>query len=136
MQALRIPHSLMHLQFEKSCDVVFVGTLEIWMKQVSVCLFMLGNFFQNSIRNTIRMSNSLDPDQGQHFVGPDQGPNCLQRLSADVVFSLKFKENSLAVEVAGPFTFILGVSFTKISEIYMQLKFCTKVAGSSASISR
>ena len=29
------------------------------------------------------MSNSLDPDQAQQFVGPDLGPNCLQRLSAD-----------------------------------------------------
>ena len=27
--------------------------------------------------------NSLDPDQGQPFVGPDLGPNCLLRLSAD-----------------------------------------------------
>ena len=26
------------------------------------------------------MSNSLDPDQAQHFVAPDLGPNCLQRL--------------------------------------------------------
>ena len=25
----------------------------------------------------------LDPDQAQHFVVPDLGPNCLQRLSAD-----------------------------------------------------
>ena len=29
------------------------------------------------------MSNSLDPDQAQHFVGPDLGPNFLQRSSAD-----------------------------------------------------
>ena len=29
------------------------------------------------------MSNSLDPDQARRFVGPDLGPNCLQRLSAD-----------------------------------------------------
>ena len=29
------------------------------------------------------MSNSLDSDQVRHFVGPDLGPNCLQRLSAD-----------------------------------------------------
>ena len=29
------------------------------------------------------MSNSLDPDQTRCFVGPDLGPNCLQRLSAD-----------------------------------------------------
>ena len=29
------------------------------------------------------MSNSLDPDQAQHFVGPNLDPNGLQRLSAD-----------------------------------------------------
>ena len=29
------------------------------------------------------MSNSLDPDQTRHFVGPDLGSNCLQTLSAD-----------------------------------------------------
>ena len=34
--------------------------------------------------NTIRVSNSLDPDQARHFVRPDLGPNCLQRLSADI----------------------------------------------------
>ena len=28
------------------------------------------------------MSKSLDPDQAQHFVGPDLGPNWLQRFSA------------------------------------------------------
>ena len=29
------------------------------------------------------MSNSLDPDQARHFVGPDLGQNCLQGLTAD-----------------------------------------------------
>ena len=29
------------------------------------------------------MSNSLDLDQARHFVEPDLGPNCLQRLTAD-----------------------------------------------------
>ena len=29
------------------------------------------------------MSNSLDPDQARHFVGPDLDPNCLERLSAN-----------------------------------------------------
>ena len=33
--------------------------------------------------NTIRVSNSLDPDKAQHSVGPDLDPDCLQRLSAD-----------------------------------------------------
>ena len=29
------------------------------------------------------MANGTDPDQGRHSVGPDLGPNCLQKLSAD-----------------------------------------------------
>ena len=33
--------------------------------------------------NNIRVSNSLDPDQARHFVGPDLGPKCFKRLSAD-----------------------------------------------------
>ena len=32
-------------------------------------------------RNTF--AKSLDPDQAGQFVGPDLGPYCLQRLSAD-----------------------------------------------------
>ena len=40
-------------------------------------------FSKNYFRNTIRVSNSLDPDQARQNVGPDLGPNCLQRLSAD-----------------------------------------------------
>ena len=34
-----------------------------------------------------RQLNSFDTDQDQHSVGPDLGPNCLQRLSADDKFS-------------------------------------------------
>ena len=47
--------------------------------------------------NTIWMSNSFDPDQAQHLVLPDLGPNCLQRLSADIrVFQfLNFFSNHL-----------------------------------------
>ena len=37
------------------------------------------------------MSNSLDQDLAQHFVGPDLGPNCLQRLSADNISSQRVK---------------------------------------------
>ena len=39
-------------------------------------------FFLNYFSNTIRVSNSLDPDQDQRCVGRDLDPNCLQRLSA------------------------------------------------------
>ena len=42
-------------------------------------------------RNTIRVSNGLDPDQDRHFVGPDLGPNCLQRSSADDKFETELK---------------------------------------------
>ena len=43
-------------------------------------------FFSKKILSGIpSVSNSLDPDQAQHFVGPDLGPNCLQRLSADEI---------------------------------------------------
>ena len=38
---------------------------------------------KHSFRNTIRVSNSSDQDQDRHSVGPDLGPNCLQRYSAD-----------------------------------------------------
>ena len=40
-------------------------------------------FWKNSLRNTIRVSNSLVPDQSCFFVEPGLGSNCLQRLSAD-----------------------------------------------------
>ena len=46
-------------------------------------IFSKSTFLKNSFRNSIRVSNSLDPDQTCHFVGPDLAPNCLQRLSAD-----------------------------------------------------
>ena len=41
------------------------------------------SFLKNYFRNTIRVSNSLDPDQARHSVGPNLDSNCLQRLSAD-----------------------------------------------------
>ena len=39
-------------------------------------------FSKNSFKNTFKVSNSLDPDQDRHPVGPDLDSNCLQRLSA------------------------------------------------------
>ena len=35
--------------------------------------------FSQKIENTIRFSKGLDPDQDQRYVGPDLGPNCLER---------------------------------------------------------
>ena len=44
------------------------------------------------------MSNSLDLDQTKHFVGPDLGPNCLQRLSTDDTRGQRVKETTLNKE--------------------------------------
>ena len=46
-------------------------------------IFSKSSFSKTSYRSTIKVSNSVDPDQARHFVGSDLGPNCLQRLSAD-----------------------------------------------------
>ena len=49
------------------------------------CFSVVCYFFQNNLgffRSTIKVSNSLDPDQAQHLVVSDLGPTCLQMLSA------------------------------------------------------
>ena len=40
-------------------------------------------FKKNSLRSTSRVSNNLNSDQDPPSVGPDLGPDYLQRLSAD-----------------------------------------------------
>ena len=41
------------------------------------------NFFEKLFQEHLRVSNSLDTDQARHLVGPDLGPNCLQRILTD-----------------------------------------------------
>ena len=48
-----------------------------------VLIFVKINFSEKICQEYHEMLNSLDPDQAQQVVGPDLGPNCLQRLSAD-----------------------------------------------------
>ena len=50
------------------------------MHLLSADFFLKINLFKSSFRNTIRVSNGLDPDQDQQN-GPDLGPNCLQKIS-------------------------------------------------------
>ena len=86
-------YSIEMVKLASSCDK-YTSTSDISMNSLPpwkiVHAFLLSeNFFQNqlfqknSFRNTIRVSNSLDPDQARHIVGPDLGPNCLQKFSAD-----------------------------------------------------
>ena len=49
----------------------------------SADVFFKINFFVKFFQRIPSMLNSLDPDQARHFVGPDLGPNCLQRITAD-----------------------------------------------------
>ena len=52
-------------------------------------IFFFCRYFQHDFQNILSrtpselVSNSLGPDQAQHSVGPDLGPNCLQRSSGD-----------------------------------------------------
>ena len=46
-------------------------------------LFSKLSFSKNSFRNTIRVSNGLDPNRDQCSLSPDLGPIYLQKLSAD-----------------------------------------------------
>ena len=52
-------------------------------------LLSSADIFQNKLfqkklsRDTLRVSNSLNPDQDRQTVGPDLDPNSLQKLSAD-----------------------------------------------------
>ena len=46
------------------------------MPRLMLSIFRFENIFN-------RVSNSLDPDQVQHFVGHDLDPNCLQKVLAD-----------------------------------------------------
>ena len=70
----------------------FRNTISWWVNLHAFCRLL--NFFKStfskiSLRNSIRVSNSLEPDQARHFVRPDLGPNCLQRLSADKIRPLR-----------------------------------------------
>ena len=58
----------------KKCILISIAFIIPLIHSLLLChilLFGCWIFF-----NTIRVSNSLDPDQARHYVGPDLGPNC------------------------------------------------------------
>ena len=55
----------------------------IWVQTVCKSYQQTSKDSKTTFRNTIRVSNSLDPYQDRHSGGPDLGPNRLQKLSAD-----------------------------------------------------
>ena len=50
------------------------------------------DFFEKFFQE-YHQSVSLDPNQARHFVGPNLGPTCLQKLSADNTSRLRVKNN-------------------------------------------
>ena len=52
---------------------IFLSSVDCYLLKILKKLF----------KNTMRVLNSLNPDQARHFVGPDLDPNCLKRLAAD-----------------------------------------------------
>ena len=87
-------------------SLVVLLQVSIWVTLENTCLmgnfacffvfadlFSKSTFLNNSFRNMIRVSNSLDPDQAQQNVGPDLGPNCLQMLSADATSRHRVSNN-------------------------------------------
>ena len=97
MRIISNHHSLGFISAVFLC-LLIMASLVFYLTISCLTLCMLGNFsrffvicrffskstfLKNSLRNAITVSNSLDPDQDRHYVGPDLGPNCLQWLSAD-----------------------------------------------------
>ena len=48
-----------------------------------ICLFFKINFFQQFLQEYHQSFKQFGSRSDMTFVGPDLGPNCLQRLSAD-----------------------------------------------------
>ena len=52
-------------------------------------------FSKKNLRETIRASNNLDPDQGRYYVWPDLWPRCLQSVSVDDTSRVKVNNSYL-----------------------------------------
>ena len=66
--------------FCKRPVLIYLHARELFMFLFSSADFLQNYFFKNkSPKTTIRVSNSLDPDQDRHSVGLHLGSNCLQK---------------------------------------------------------
>ena len=55
---------------------MILSSADIFFK---ISLFLVKAFSKISLGNISRVPSNLDPDHARRFVGPDLGPNCLQR---------------------------------------------------------
>ena len=69
--------------FCKRPVLIYLHARELFMFLFSSADFLQNKVFKNKPpRTTIRVSNSLDPDQDRHSVGLHLGSNCLQKAIA------------------------------------------------------
>ena len=54
------------------------------------------NFFDKFFQEYHQSVIHLDPDQARHFVGPDLGPNCLQKLVGKVFIAYRISVKLLS----------------------------------------
>ena len=57
-----------------------VPTVEFCMLICLLLIYTKPSFSEKPFRNTIRVSNSLDANQAQHFVGPDLSPKLFEKV--------------------------------------------------------
>ena len=77
-------HKTEHGSYDDKASVLTLRLLGYFAAVFGVCwIFFKITFFENSFRNTLRVSIILDQDQACCFVGPNLVPNYLQLLSAD-----------------------------------------------------
>ena len=66
--------------FCKRSVLIYLHARELFVFSFSSADFLQNLVFKNKPpRTTIRVSNSLDPDQDRHYVGLHLGSNCLQK---------------------------------------------------------
>ena len=75
MKFIQIYHKVYHICYKS--DWLFQDLGYEWCRLVS---FFKSKTFKNIFGNTIRVSNSLDPDQDQRSVGPDLGPKLFAKV--------------------------------------------------------
>ena len=83
---------LFKFSFKQNLKSILLFACWVFIMLLTLLPFVKINFSKNYFINTIRVSNGLDPDQERHSVGPDLGPNCLQRLSSKDKSPLSRKE--------------------------------------------
>ena len=79
----KLTYHALFLGQQKSLTLCLMVIFPCFFFVVCWIFFFKSTLSKNCFRNTIRVANSLDLDQAWYIVGPDLGPNCLHRLSAD-----------------------------------------------------